>query len=166
MLEFALRYDPQPFHIDHEAAKKSPYEGIITSGWQTCSFVMRTLVDNYFSPVSSLGSPRIEELRWIIPVRPGDKLMARATIIETKCSRSNSDRAIVGTFIETKNHYEDLVMSFRSVNFCSAEKVFQAIVQTELLSYPLPAFLVQRLNHNNIIMRMSPVELDRNQHHA
>ena len=117
VLEFARRYDPQPFHIDHEAAKKSPYEGIITSGWQTCSFVMRTLVDNYFSPVSSLGSPRIEELRWIIPVRPGDKLMARATIIETKCSRSNSDRAIVGTFIETKNHYEDLVMSFRSVNF-------------------------------------------------
>ena len=117
VLEFALRYDPQPFHIDHEAAKKSPYEGIIVSGWQTCSFVMRALVDNYFSPVSSLGSPGIDELRWILPVRPGDKLMVRATIIETKRSRSKPDRGIVRTFIETINQHEDLVMSFRSVNF-------------------------------------------------
>ena len=83
VLEFARRYDPQPFHIDHEAAKKSSFEGIVASGWQTCSFVMRTLVDNYFSPVSSLGSPGIDEIRWKFPVRPGDKLMVRATIIET-----------------------------------------------------------------------------------
>ena len=116
-LEFARRYDPQPFHIDHEAAKKSSFEGIIASGWQTCSFVMRTLVDNYFSPVSSLGSPGIDEIRWKFPVRPGDKLMVRATIIETKLSRSKPDRGIVRTFIETINQQEDIVMSFRSVNF-------------------------------------------------
>ena len=117
VLEFARRYDPQPFHIDHEAAKKSSFEGIIASGWQTCSFVMRTLVDNYFSPVSSLGSPGIDEIRWEFPVRPGDKLMVRATIIETKLSRSKPDRGIVRTFIETINQQEDIVMSFRSVNF-------------------------------------------------
>ena len=127
---------------------------------------MRALVDNYFSPVSSLGSPGIDELRWILPVRSGDKLMVRATIIETKRSRSKPDRGIVRTFIETINQHEDLVMSFRSVNFMLCRENFQAIVQTELLSYLLPAFLVQRLNHNDIIMRMSPVELDRNQHHA
>ena len=117
VLEFARRYDPQPFHIDHEAAKKSSFEGIIASGWQTCSFVMRTLVDNYFSPVSSLGSPGIDEIRWKFPVRPGDKIMVRATIIETKLSRSKPDRGIVRTFIETINQQEDIVMSFRSVNF-------------------------------------------------
>ena len=78
---------------------------------------MRALVDNYFSPVSSLGSPVIDELRSILQLRPGDKLMVRATIIETKRSRSKPDRGIVGTFIETINQYEDLVMSFRSVNF-------------------------------------------------
>ena len=117
VLEFARRYDPQPFHIDHEAAKKSSFEGIIASGWQTCSFVMRTLVDNYFSPVSSLGSPGIDEILWKFPVRPGDKLMVRATIIETKLSRSKPDRGIVRTFIETINQQEDIVMSFRSVNF-------------------------------------------------
>ena len=117
VLEFARRYDPQPFHIDHEAAKKSSFEGIIASGWQTCSFVMRALVDNYFSPVSSLGSPGIDEIRWEFPVRPGDKLMVRATIFETKLSRSKPDRGIVRTFIETINQQEDIVMSFRSVNF-------------------------------------------------
>ena len=117
VLEFARRYDPQPFHIDHEAAKKSSFEGIIASGWQTCSFVMRALVDNYFSPVSSLGSPGIDEIRWKFPVRPGDKIMVCATIIETKLSRSKPDRGIVRTFIETINQQEDIVMSFRSVNF-------------------------------------------------
>ena len=104
-------------NIDHEAAKKSSFEGIIASGWQTCSFVMRVLVDNYFSPVSSLGSPGLDDIRWIFPVRPGDKLMVRATIIETKLSRSKPDRGIVRTFIETINQQEDIVMSFRSVNF-------------------------------------------------
>ena len=117
MLEFARRYDPQPFHIDHEAAKKSPYEGIIASGWQTCSFMMRALVDNYISPVSSLGSLGIDELRWILPVRPGDKLVVRATILETRRSCSKPDRGIVRTFIETINQHEDLVMSFLSANF-------------------------------------------------
>ena len=122
VLEFARRYDPQPFHIDHEAAKKSQYEGIIASGWQTCAFVMRALVDNYFSPVSSLGSPGIDELRWILPVRPGDKLMVRATIIESKRSRSKPDRGIVRTFIETINQHEELVMSFHAVNFMLCRK--------------------------------------------
>ena len=117
VLEFARRYDPQPFHIDHEAAKKSSFEVIIASGWQTCSVVMRALVDNYFSPVSSLVSPGIDEIRWELPVRPGDKLMVRATIIETKLSRSKPDRGIVRTFIETINQHEDIVMTFRSVNF-------------------------------------------------
>ncbi|HBL55298.1 MAG TPA: MaoC family dehydratase [Candidatus Lambdaproteobacteria bacterium] len=117
VLEFARRYDPQPFHIDHDAAKKGPYEGLIASGWQTCAFVMRALVDNYFSPASSLGSPGIDELRWMIPVRPGDKLTVRATIIDTKRSRSKPDRGIVRTFIETLNQRQEIVMSFRSVNF-------------------------------------------------
>ena len=78
---------------------------------------MRALVDNYFSPASSLGSPGIDELRWMIPVRPGDKLTVRATIIDTKRSRSKPDRGIVRTFIETLNQRQEIVMSFRSVNF-------------------------------------------------
>ena len=78
---------------------------------------MRELVEHYFSPVSSLGSPGIDELRWILPVRPGDKLMVRATIIETKRSRSKCDRGIVRTFIEAVNQQQEVVISFKAVNF-------------------------------------------------
>ena len=117
MLEFARRYDPQPFHIDPEAAKKSPYKGLIVSGWQTCSFVMRELVEHYLSPVSSLGSPGIDDLRWLLPVRPGDKLMVRATIIETKRSQSKPEKGIVRTFVEAVNQQQEIVISFKVVNF-------------------------------------------------
>ena len=117
VLKFARRYDPQPFHIDPEAAKKSHYKGLIASGWQNCAFVMRELGEHYFSPVSSLGAPGIDELRWILPVRPGDKLMVRATILETKRSRSKPDRGIVNTFIEAVNQQQEVVMSFKAVNF-------------------------------------------------
>jgi len=117
VIEFAKLYDPQPFHIDHNAAMKSPYNGLIASGWHTCAFVMRLLVDNYFSSVSSLGSPGIDELRWIIPVRPGDEIFVRATITETKRSRTKPDRGIVKTFIETINQQKKIVMSFHLVNF-------------------------------------------------
>ena len=83
---------------------------------------MRELVEHYFSPVSSLGSPGIDELRWISPVRPGDKLMVRATILETKRSRSKPDRGIVRSFIEAVNQQQETVMSFKSVNFMLCRK--------------------------------------------
>ena len=117
VLEFARRYDPQPFHTDPEAAKQSPYGGVIASGWQTCAFVMRELVDHYLAPVSSLGSPGIDELRWLLPVRPGDTLTVRATIIEAKRSRSKPDRGIIRTFIEAVKQREEVVMSLKAVNF-------------------------------------------------
>ena len=122
VLKFARRYDPQPFHIDSEAAKKSPYKGLIASGWQTCAFVMRELVEHYFSPISSLGSPGVDEQRWILPVRTGDKLMVRATILETKRSRSKTDRGIARSFIEAVNQQQETVMSFKSVNFMLCSK--------------------------------------------
>ncbi|HIM44544.1 MAG TPA: acyl dehydratase, partial [Deltaproteobacteria bacterium] len=96
---------------------------LIASGWQTCAYVMRELVEHYFSPVSSLGSPGIDELRWILPVRPGDKLMVRATILETKRSRSKPDRGIVRSFIEAVNQQQETVMSFKSVNFMRCREV-------------------------------------------
>ncbi len=117
VIEFAKLYDPQPFHIDRDSAREGPYNGLIASGWQTCAFVMRLLVDNYFSSVSSLGSPGIDELRWLIPVRPGDELSVRATVIDKKRSLSKPDRGIVKTFIEAINQHKNIVMSFKSVNF-------------------------------------------------
>ena len=124
VIEFAKLYDPQPFHIDTKAAMKSPYKGLIASGWQTCALVMRLLVENYFSSASSLGSPGIDELRWFIPVRPGDELTVRATVLETKLSRSRPDRGIVKTFIEAINQQKKIVMSFYSVNFILCRESF------------------------------------------
>jgi len=71
---FAERFDPQPFHVDPQAAALSPYGGIIASGWHTASLMMRLLAQGFLSPASSLGSPGIDELRWLLPVRPGDRL--------------------------------------------------------------------------------------------
>ena len=117
LIKFALRYDPQPMHIDPEAAKKGPYKGLIASGWHTCALVMGELVKNYFSPRSSLGSPGIDKLQWLKPVRPGDKLTVRATILETKLSRSKPDRGLVRTLVEALNQQQEKVVSFKALNF-------------------------------------------------
>ena len=117
LIAFALKYDPQPMHIDPEAAKKGPYNGLIASGWQTCAIVMGELVKNYFSPCSSLGSPGIDKLKWLKPVRPGDILKVRATVLETKLSRSKPDRGLVRTLIEASNQHQEKVVSFKAYNF-------------------------------------------------
>ena len=122
LIAFALKYDPQPMHIDPEAAKKGPYNGLIASGWQTCALVMRELVKNYFSPSSSLGSPGIDELQWLKPVRPGDMLKIRATIMETKLSRSKPDRGLVRTLVEALNQKQEKVISFKVLNFMLRSK--------------------------------------------
>lgn len=88
IVEFATRYDPQPFHVDPEAARGSIYGGLIASGWMTASCAMRLLVDHYISPIASMGSPGIDELRWLAPVRAGDRLRMRVTVLESRPSRS------------------------------------------------------------------------------
>ncbi|MCX7381641.1 MAG: MaoC family dehydratase [Alphaproteobacteria bacterium] len=115
IIAFARDYDPQPFHIDREAAKSSVFGGIIASGWHTGSVVMRLMVDHYISPGSFMGSPGLDELRWIVPVRPGDRLRVRVTVTETIPSRSKPDRGIVRSVTETFNHKGEMVMSSRGM---------------------------------------------------
>ena len=93
---------------------------------------MRALVEHYFSPVSSLGSPGIDEIRWILPGCPGDMLMVRATIIETKRSSSKPDRGIVRTLIEAVNQRQKTVLSLKSVNFMLCREKSRTVAQTEL----------------------------------
>ena len=124
LIEFALRYDPQPMHIDHEAAKTGPYKGLIASGWHTCALLMGELVRHYFSPSSSLGSPGVDELKWLKPVRPGDLLLVRVTILETKLSRSKPDRGLVFTLVEGLNQQKEKVVSFKVLNFILRRKFF------------------------------------------
>lgn len=109
IIEFARRFDPQPFHVDAEAARESHFGGLVASGWMTGSIMMRLLVDGFISPASSMGSPGLDKLRWIKPVRPGDVLHGRVTILQTRRSESKPDRGLILTRHELTNQDGDLV---------------------------------------------------------
>ncbi len=115
MIAFARRFDPQPFHTDPEAAKESPYGGLIASGWFTASMAMRLLVENYISRVASLGSPGVDELRWRKPVRPGDTLSIRVTVLESKLSRSKRNQGTIRHHIEVLNQHREVVMAWKGM---------------------------------------------------
>lgn len=116
MIAFARRYDPQAFHVDPQAALQSPFGGLIASGWQTGALMMRRLASGFLSPASSLGSPGIDELRWLRPVRPGDVLTIVATVLDARRSQSKPDRGIVRTLVEVQNQDGETVMSLKAMN--------------------------------------------------
>ncbi len=114
ILEFARRYDPQSFHIDPEAARSSLFGGLIASGWQTCSIYMSLMVRGLLQDAASLGSAGIDELRWLKPVRPGDRLRGRLTITSVKPSARHPERGTVFTLGELFNQTGERVMFVRS----------------------------------------------------
>jgi acyl dehydratase len=116
IIEFASKYDAQPFHVDPQAAKQSPYGGLIASGWMTGSLLMSQLVEHYYSPQSSLGSPGLDELRWPAPVLPGDTLTIRATVLDARVSQSKPDRGLVRSQFEVLNQDGVTVMSVKGWN--------------------------------------------------
>jgi acyl dehydratase len=116
IIAFAERFDPQPIHIDTHFADGGPFGGLIASGWHTASLAMRLVVDHYVSRVASLASPGVDELRWPAPVRPGDSLRLRTTILETRRSRSKSDRGLVRTRVEFLNQHDQIVLSLVAMN--------------------------------------------------
>jgi acyl dehydratase len=116
VVAFAERYDPQPIHVDPAAAANGPFGGLIASGWHTASLVMRLLVDNYLPRDAALASPGLDELRWLWPVRPGDRLRVRATVVDARRSQSKPDRGLVRTKIEALNQDGRVVMSMVAMN--------------------------------------------------
>lgn len=110
---FAQRYDPQPFHVDEAAAAESHFGGLIASGWMTASVMMRMLVDNFISRVASMGSPGVDELRWLRPVRPGDRLRVRVTVLEVRRSQTKPDRGAILSLDEVVNQDDEVVMSVK-----------------------------------------------------
>ena len=116
IIDFARRYDPQYIHIDGTAAAGGPFGGLIASGWQTVALMMRVLVDRFLPKAASLGSPGIDELRWLKPVRPGDTLRVRVTVLDATPSRSRPDRGVVRTLVEVLNQDRDVVMSLKPMN--------------------------------------------------
>jgi len=114
ILRFAEEFDPQPFHIDAAAAAMSPFGGLIASGWHTCSIAMRLLVEGVLKNSTSMGSPGVEQIRWVKPVRPGDTLTVSVTVLESKPSTSRPDRGTVKIRTEATNQRGEQVMWMES----------------------------------------------------
>lgn len=112
ILSFAFTYDPQPFHLDRLAAEQSPYKGLIASGWQTGLLGFRMLLQAGLLGKGSMGSPGLDEIRWFMPVRPGDTLYGRASIEDKRESASKPDRGIVKMKYWIENQKGETVMSF------------------------------------------------------
>lgn len=117
IVEFAQRYDPQPFHVDEAAADVGPYGGLIASGWHTAALFMGLFVRTILLDAASMGSPGVEELRWTAPVRPGDRLTGRVTVTAVEPSSKRTDRGTVFTTSEVLNQDGTVVMTMRARGF-------------------------------------------------
>ncbi len=115
ILDFALTYDPQPFHIDREAAAESPFGGLIASGFQTLALGFRSFSQAGAINHASIGSPGFDELRWLKPVRPGDTLHTEVEVKSVRASRSKPDRGVLHLAWEVKNQTGDVVMTVAAI---------------------------------------------------
>ena len=95
ILAFAAEFDPQPMHLDEVAASRSMLKGLSGSGWHLCAIVMRMMFDGFIGDTASLGSPGVNDLRWLAPLRPGDDLMLDVDVVEARVSRSRPETGIV-----------------------------------------------------------------------
>jgi acyl dehydratase len=110
IMRFAREFDPQPFHIDEAAAGESVFGGIIASGWHTCSLAMRMMCDAYLLEAASLGSPGVDGIKWLKPVRPGDTLRVRFTVIEARPLESRPGVGLIGSHWRMFNQKDECVM--------------------------------------------------------
>ena len=113
VLAFASQFDPQPFHLDDEAAKASLFGALSASGWHTCAMAMRMMCDDYLLESSSLGSPGIDNLRWTKPVYPGDTLSVRLTVLETRPMASRPSVGLVSSKWEVLNQQREVVLTMQ-----------------------------------------------------
>jgi len=111
IVAFAAQFDPQPFHTDPEAAKDTFFGGLIASGWHTCAIGMRLMVQYYIGRAASAGSPGVENIRWLAPVRPGDTITYRRVILEARPSESKPDIGLVRSRSEALNQRGETVMT-------------------------------------------------------
>jgi acyl dehydratase len=117
IIAFAEQFDPQPFHLDPVAAEASVFGGLIASGWHTAGLYMRLFAEQVLNRVPSFGSPGVDQLQWLRPVRPGDTLRARFTVLDVRPSRSRPDRGIVRSRGELINQHGEVALSLEATNF-------------------------------------------------
>jgi acyl dehydratase len=111
IIAFARQFDPQSFHTDPAAAKQSVFGGLIASGWHTCAIAMRLMVDKYIGRSASLGSPGLDNIRWLAPVRAGDTITYRRRIIAARPSGSRPGAGLIQTRWEALNQRGETVMT-------------------------------------------------------
>lgn len=116
VIDFARKYDPQEIHTNPQKAAKGPFGGLIASGWHTAGLMMRLFADNFISSVAAIASPGVDELRWLKPVRPGDSLSIRVSVVEVRRSQKKPDRGMVRVFIEVFNQHKEVVMTLKSMS--------------------------------------------------
>lgn len=115
LVDFSRKYDPQPFHVDQEAAKASVFAGLISSGWMTGAVMCRLMVEHFLPPVAAMGSPGLSSLTWECPVRPGDRLFERVTVLGLRRSESKPDRGFIELLQEGFNQRGELVIRMKGV---------------------------------------------------
>jgi acyl dehydratase len=121
IVAFASSFDPHDMHVDPEAARRGQFGGLIASGWHTTAMMMRLVVGGFLNQRASVASPGVDELRWLLPVRPGDQLSARFTVLSSRASVSKPDRGLVRTRIELLNQRDEVVMSQVMMNLILRE---------------------------------------------
>jgi acyl dehydratase len=115
IIAFATQFDPQPFHVDHDAAAASIYGGVIASGWHTCSMMMRLVVDKLIGESSGMGSPGLDSVRWLLPVRAGDTLNVSYLTTRVKPSASKLDRGVVWSKWTATNQRGEVVCTIEGM---------------------------------------------------
>src|SRR5271169_6514193 len=109
---FAKQFDPQPFHVDEQAALKSPFQGLAASGWHTAAMTMRLMVDGEFRPAGGILGVGFDQLSWSLPVRPGDELRVKSEVLEVRPSKSKPDRGMIRVKNTTLNQNDEVVQMF------------------------------------------------------
>jgi acyl dehydratase len=110
IISFASQFDPQPMHLDEAAAGATMLGGLSASGWHTCSILMRMIADDFILDAAGMGSPGIDEVRWVRPVRAGDVLSVRRTVLEARVSSKRHDRGYVKFRFEVLNQFGEVVL--------------------------------------------------------
>ena len=114
IIAFAAEFDSQPMHLDEDAARTSMLGGLAASGWHSCCLLMRIMIDGFLLDSSSMGAPGVDEVRWLSPVRPGDRLTLRVHVVETRASKSRPDMGLVTFGFELRNQADAVVMTLHN----------------------------------------------------
>ena len=126
IIQFAGEFDPAPFHLDEEAARKTPLGGLCASGWHTCAIAMRMMYDSYLATSTSQGAPGVEECNWSKPVYAGDTLTGKTTILAVRQSKSRPENYMIRCHHQLENQHGEPVLTMTNTGIFKSREAFEA----------------------------------------